>query len=219
MGKRSIIVAMVFATVASFASQISCRNSGDGDADVDADGDADVDADGDADGDGDGDDERPRPPVPCDNAACVSYCRDVGAETGSCISESCSCSGCDADACWLYCPLWERKMVDEDACADGGCTCVACEPEACSSDEFCIENDCIEYPLCAEYFRLSAQCSDDFHFSLYMSDCIYGMHGRVSECNVLLQNWIQCAQAYDNCEPQQGYVCDENNYDILDCID
>lgn len=72
--------------------------------------------------------ERPVKPRPCEDPACVGYCRQIGATGGTCIGDDCACDGCDVERCDGYCFWWDDgRRADRTACLDGSCACRACE--------------------------------------------------------------------------------------------
>lgn len=135
--------------------------------------------------------EKPTPPSPCTNSECVAYCRLVGAETGTCSGEDCSCSGCESELCAGYCYWWENgKEIDAEACTSGGCTCVSCiETGPCSSSCNDVCSNAREYPEprddIPEYFSYSrckdGICSLQCGNSACDSFCGDGIWGRCEE--------------------------------------
>lgn len=90
-------------------------------------------------GDGGTDAERPTPPRPCASGDCNLYCRDVGAQNGSCHDDDCVCHSCDVDRCRGYCYWWEDgRAADVAECVEAeekACACVACDDTSC--DDVC----------------------------------------------------------------------------------
>lgn len=145
----------------------------------------------------DGGGGRPQPPIPCTNSECVAYCRRVGAETGTCSGDQCSCSGCDRELCIDYCLIWEdRRIPDDAACENGGCTCVPCErgSDCGNSEEWgwwcppgwdCTEGRCYPPPLCND-----AECSRCCENETRICETgVYGVCGSDNVCSCMCNEW------------------------------